>query len=170
MGQEIEYRYLLKTRPDTGAVKPNHIMQGYLCTHPGCVVRVRVLGGAKGDKGFLTIKGEKIGATAPEFEYEIPADDAKAILTLCGDNALTKDRYGLIGPDGMLWDVDIFTGRHEGLMIAEIELPLDGDPYVIPDWLDGIDVTEDRRLGNASLVVIDDAELRGVLELYGVKG
>lgn len=164
MGQEIEHRYLLKTLPPFGAVKPQSIAQGYLSTDPDRIVRVRV----KGDKGFLTIKGRKIDAVSPEFEYEIPIDEARSILTLCGQNVLTKDRYALIGPDGMIWDVDIFTGRHAGLMIAEIELAIIDDQYMIPSWVDGADITGDSRLGNASLVEISDDALHALRVQYGV--
>lgn len=164
MGQEIEYRYLLKTLPPTGAVKPDAIAQGYLSTDPDRIVRVRV----KGDQGFLTIKGRKIDAISPEFEYEISVEEARSLLTLCGQNTLTKDRYALVGPDGMIWDVDIFTGRHAGLMIAEIELALADDPYVLPGWVDGVDITGDSRLGNAALVQISDDALHALLAEYAV--
>jgi adenylate cyclase len=162
MGQEIEYRYLLKSLPPTGAVKPHAIAQGYLSTDPDRIVRVRV----KGDQGFLTIKGRKIDAVSPEFEYEIPVDEAQSLLTLCGQNVLTKDRYALVGPDGMIWDVDIFTGRHAGLMIAEIELAIIDDQYMIPSWVDGADITGDSRLGNAALAQIGDDALRALLAEY----
>ena len=164
MGLEIEHRYLLKTLPPFGAVKPQAIAQGYLSTDPDRIVRVRV----KGDKGFLTIKGRKIDAVSPEFEYEIPVDEARSILILCGHHVLTKDRYALIGPDGMIWDVDIFTGRHAGLMIAEIELAIIDDQYMIPPWVDGADITGDSRLGNAALVEISDDGLRALMAQYGV--
>lgn len=164
MGQEIEYRYLLKNPPPLGAVKPHAISQGYLSTDPDRIVRVRIMDGL----GFLTIKGRKIDAVSPEYEYEIPVDDAHSLLKLCGHNVLTKDRYALIGPDGMIWDVDIFTGRHQGLMIAEIELAVTGDFYDRPDWVDGPDITGDSRLGNASLVELTDEALQALLAEYAV--
>lgn len=162
MGLETEYRFLLFAPPPVEGVAPQAISQGYLSTDPDRVVRVRRMG----EKAFLTVKGRKKGATAPEFEYEIPAADAGALLELCGENRLTKDRYALFGPDGRRWDVDVFTGRHQGLIIAEIEVPGEGVAFTRPGWLDGVEITTDPRLGNARLVSMTGDELEKILTEY----
>ncbi len=159
MAYETEYRFLLMTLPPLDGARKSRIAQGYLSTEPGRIVRIR----QRDDQAFLTIKGLKIGATAPEYEYEIPATDAPALLALCGDQCLTKDRYEMTGPDGFIWEVDVFTGRHAGLLIAEIEVPAEGTKFVLPDWLDGRDVTHDPKFGNASLVLLSDAEIRKMI-------
>lgn len=156
MGSETEYRFLLRRKPPLAGITPTPIKQGYLSTDPDRVVRVR----QSGERAYLTIKGRKIGATAAEFEYEIPVEDAAALLILCGDACLTKDRYRVPGPDGQIWDVDLFTGRHQGLMIAEIEVAAEGTEFVRPDWLDALEVTTDPRFGNARLVSTSDEELK----------
>ncbi len=161
MGQETEYRFLLRTAPPVQGVAGTAIAQGYLSTDPDRVVRVRRMG----EKAFLTVKGRKKGATAPEFEYEIPAADGEALLELCGEARLTKDRYALIGPDGRRWDVDFFTGRHQGLMIAEIEMPGEGVAFARPDWLDGAEITTDVRFGNANLVLLSGDEIKKLISL-----
>lgn len=159
MGQEIEYRYLLREIPPLGAVRPHRITQGYLSTDPGRTVRVRI----KDGQGFLTVKGRKSGAVAPEFEYEIPAGDAQALLELCGDQVLAKDRYEMAGPDGRIWEIDVFTGRHSGLVIAEIELPAEDSRFVLPGWLAGEDITGQADLSNAALVQMPQASLDALL-------
>jgi adenylate cyclase len=142
-------------------VKPEAIAQGYLCTDPHRVVRIR----RKDDQGFLTIKGRKTGNTTPEFEYPVPAQDVPELLAMCGADVLTKERFKVPGPDGKIWEVDIFTGRHADLMIAELELPAETAPYQKPAWL-GAEITHDSRFSNASLVRADMKDVRSWLAEY----
>ena len=51
---------------------------------------------------------------------------------------------------GHTWEVDIFTGRHEGLVLAEIELSSVWEQYDLPPWV-GQEVTGDPRYYNAML-------------------
>ncbi|MGZ9109398.1 MAG: CYTH domain-containing protein [Micavibrio sp.] len=164
MGSETEYRFLLRRKPPLAGITPDHIQQGYLSTDPDRVVRVR----QRGEHAYLTIKGRKTGATAAEFEYAIPVEDVAALLILCGDACLTKERYRVPGPDGKIWDVDIFTGRHQGLMIAEIEVAAEGEEFARPGWLDGMDVTTDPCFGNANLALLSEGELEKLLSFYRV--
>lgn len=165
MATETEFRFLLRARPALAGARKTTLNQGYLALLPDRSIRVR----KGGDQAWLTIKGARIGATAPEFEYPIPLADADALLKLCGPDCLTKDRYDLAGPDGKKWEVDIFTGRHAGLMIAEIELPDETAPFDRPAWLDAIDITADRRLSNGSLCRMTNDEINAVLAEYGLR-
>lgn len=160
MGLEIEYRYLLDIAPAVEGLTPERIRQGYLSVDPGRTVRVRI----KAGRGFLTIKGPRRKAVAAEFEYEIPPDDAQALLALCGEHVLDKDRYSIAGPDGFAWDVDIFTGRHGGLMIAEIELPAEDTAFIVPGWLHGADITGRAEFSNAALAQMPQAALDTLLQ------
>ncbi|PZO84248.1 MAG: adenylate cyclase [Micavibrio aeruginosavorus] len=156
MAMEIEYRFLLAAMPDLGDVKPTPIVQGYLSTDPDRTVRVRRIG----DLAKLTVKGRKVGAAAPEFEYEIPVDDAEGMLALCGaDDTISKDRYQWRGEDGLVWEIDRFKGRHEGLYVAELEVPALDTPFLKPAWLKAVDITTDMRFANAALTGIMRAEL-----------
>ena len=49
-----------------------------------------------------------------------------------------------------VWDVDIFHGDNEGLVMAEVELAHPDEDFVRPDWA-GREVTEDARFFNAYL-------------------
>lgn len=157
MAQEIEYRFLLAAMPDLPGTNPTPITQGYLSTDPDKTVRIRRIGG----EAMITVKGRKIGAAAPEFEYGIPVDDAIEMLKLCGpDNTLDKDRYHFKAADGHIWEVDRFKGRHEGLVIAEIEIPSLKTSFEKPHWLDGVEITTDTRFANAVLTKTSPQEMR----------
>ena len=78
MGLEIERKFLV-TADDWKAAPPLYFCQGYLHAGRDRTVRVRLAG----DQGTLTIKGPTVGAVRQEFEYSIPATDARQLLELC---------------------------------------------------------------------------------------
>ena len=119
------------------------IAQGYLSTEP--TVRVRL----KNNRGYLTIKSVTVGISRQEFEYEIPARDAEELLTLCGERVLKKIRRK-ISYGGHVWEVDFFGGRHEGLILAEVELNSPDESVDLPDWISR-EVSDDERYFNSNL-------------------
>jgi adenylate cyclase len=123
------------------------IAQGYLNSNPERTVRVRV----KGDKGFLTIKGKssESGASRFEWEKEIAVDEAKQLLLLCENGVIEKTRYH-VKMNEHLFEVDVFYGQNEGLVMAEIELSDENEAFEKPNWL-GKEVTNDERYYNAYL-------------------
>ena len=145
MAKEIERKFLVKEnwQPHTDGIQ---IAQGYLSTVPERTVRVRI----KGDKGFLTIKGKNQGISRAEYEYEIPVKDAQELLVLAEQPVLTKTRY-LEKYGDFLWEIDVFAGANEGLLVAEIELPSEDAVFVRPVWL-GEEVSGDVRYYNANLI------------------
>lgn len=150
MAQEIERKFLIKGNFKADAFQAVRITQGYLCSAPERTVRVRV----KGEKGYLTIKGGSStdGLSRFEWEKEIPAADARALLALAEPGVIDKTRYLVKNTDGVhTWEVDEFYGDNEGLTMAEIELAAEDEPFDRPDWL-GEEVTGDPRYYNAMLV------------------
>jgi CYTH domain-containing protein len=146
MNKETERKFLVVSSAYREGAAGVEIAQGYLCTDPERTVRVRL----SGDEGFLTIKG-KGDITRAEFEYPIPAEDARHLLDhLCEGPILSKHRYR-IQHEGRLWEVDEFHGANEGLVIAEIELPDEDTPFARPPWV-GDEVTGDPRYFNSRLV------------------
>ena len=145
MAKEIERNFLLKNDnwPHENVVKHR---QGYLNSARERTVRVRIAG----DKGYLTIKGIRVGASRPEFEYEIPVEDAEILLDLCEKPLIKKNRYRVVEGD-FTWEIDEFFGENRGLVIAEIELEHEEQEFSIPDWI-GKEVTDDPRYYNASLI------------------
>ena len=146
MGREIERKFLVKGGFEKAALGCVHVVQGYLSSDPQRIVRVRL----KGEKGYLTVKGP--GALNRfEWEKEISADEAEALLSLAEPGIVDKTRYLVPAGDGRhTWEVDVFHGDNEGLVVAEIELSSEDDPFDRPDWLCE-EVTGDPRYYNSSL-------------------
>jgi len=145
MAREIERKFLIKGSAwrRAGAMR---LRQGYLSSAKGRTVRVRTVG----DKAYLTIKGMAVGATRPEYEYEIPYEDAKELLNLCETPLIEKDRYR-VEEGGVVWEIDEFFGENQGLIIAEVELESEDQPFTKPVWV-GEEVTGDPRYFNSNLV------------------
>lgn len=145
MAKEIERKFLVRSDAWRADARPGvPYVQGYLATEPKATVRVRVAG----DRGYLTVKGKATGATRDEFEYEVPEGDARQMLELCGAR-VEKTRY-LVPHRGHDWEVDVFGGENDGLVVAEIELRSETEEFARPAWA-GEDVTSDHRYANASL-------------------
>jgi len=149
MALEIERKFLVvndvwRAHPSSdGGVR---YTQGYLSRDKTRTVRVRVAG----VQGWLTIKGLSTGATRAEFEYPIPLADAQALLTLCDTPLIDKTRHTLTHA-GTEWEVDEFHGDNAGLVVAEVELATEDQPFERPDWL-GEEVTHDARYFNSALI------------------
>jgi adenylate cyclase len=146
MAIEIERKFLLK-QSIPSSIKEMGIfyMQGYLNETPERTLRIRTAG----EKAYLTIKGKMEGLTRLEFEYEIPLNDAKQLLLLCIHPPIEKTRYK-IKQGSHTWEVDVFHGENEGLVLAEIELQSESEKFEIPDWI-GDEVTSDFRFYNSYL-------------------
>jgi CYTH domain-containing protein len=145
MGTEIERKFMVKKGVwrDKKATK---YRQGYLSIVKERTVRVRTIE----DKGYLTIKGISIGASRLEFEYEIPRQDADALLDICEKPLIEKNRYK-VENGGFVWEVDEFFGENQGLIVAELELESEDQYFPKPDWI-GEEVTGDPRYFNSNLI------------------
>jgi CYTH domain-containing protein len=147
MKQEIERKFLVTGDGWRAAAGEGSLCcQGYLSSGEGATVRVRLLG----KKAFLTIKGPTQGISRPEMEYEIPVPDAEYMIeNLCGGRMISKVRY-ILNYSGLRWEIDEFHGRHQGLVLAEIELEREDQPFGKPDWL-GQEVSHDPLYRNSAL-------------------
>lgn len=147
MAKEIEDKYLVVSddfKAMATAVKS--IRQGYISRAPERTVRIRIVD----NRGFITLKGLSAGAARDEYEYEIPAADAAEILSrLCEGKVVSKTRY-IVPFAGHTWEVDVFHGDDEGLVVAEIELPDEHTSYDLPPFA-GRKVTGDPRYYNSNL-------------------
>lgn len=145
---EIERKFLVRdTSFKKEAYRCERIVQGYLASMPECTVRIRI----KGDKAFITIKGKSDngGISRFEWEKEIDVADANQLLNLCQPGMIDKYRYN-VSAGSKTFEVDEFCGENEGLIIAEIELESENEPFLKPSWL-GKEVTGDNRYYNSSL-------------------
>lgn len=148
MAQEIERKFLPASEGWRGLGEGQRLVQGYLCAEQGRTVRVRLAG----EEGFLTVKGAgrgPEGIARTEFEYGIPAADARAMLALCSLPLIEKTRFR-IPFQGLVWEVDEFSGVNAGLILLEVELERSDQPIVKPDWV-GEEVSADPRYSNAML-------------------
>jgi CYTH domain-containing protein len=102
-------------------------------------VRVR----SYGDRATLTVKSRGDGVSREEFEYDIPAADAAALFELCGEYVIEKTRH-IVPWRGQTWEIDVYHGALEGVVIAEVELPSVSAVFDRPMWV-GAEVTGDPR-------------------------
>jgi len=143
---EIERKFLVNSDEFiTQAFAKHVIAQGYLNSHPDRTVRIRI----KGESGFLTIKGKgnESGMSRFEWETEISLQEAKPLLALCEKGVIQKTRYE-VKSGKHIFEVDVFSGDNDGLIVAEIELSAEDEAFEKPDWL-GAEVTNDNRYYNA---------------------
>lgn len=145
-GFEIERKFLVADSSwQSQQTASFNIVQGYLRSHEGCKgIRVRVMGA----QGFLTLKGRRIGMTCEEQETEIPVNMAESLL--CSAEAIIEKTRHHVPFDGMLWEVDVFHGANEGLIMAEVELEHEDQVIRMPDWL-GSEVTLLKKYSNRKL-------------------
>ncbi len=147
MGIEIERKFLVKNdtwRADADAGV--RIRQAYLAVGPPTAVRVRV----QGERANLNVKTASLAIRRQEFEYDIPMGDAEAILQRCVEGyVIEKTRYE-IEHAGMTWEVDVFEGVNDGLLVAEIELEHEDQEFERPAWA-GDEVSGDPRYLNTHL-------------------
>ena len=147
MGIEIERKFLVDKRDWSRMGEGCVYRQGYFPTADNVALRVRIAG----DAAYLTVKGPKVGAGRTEFEYGIPVDDARQMLIeLCRKPIIEKTRYR-IDFGGRTWEVDVFHGDNEGLVVAEVEIERADAPVEIPPWVVR-EVTGDHRYNNTWLV------------------
>ncbi|GIZ14847.1 CYTH domain-containing protein [Capnocytophaga catalasegens] len=145
---EIERKFLVKNDSfKEKAISKERIVQAYLSTDPERTIRVRI----KGNRAFLTIKGKTnhLGTTRFEWEKEIEIEEAEQLLPLCLLFPIEKERY-LVEYKGFNYEVDVFFGNNEGLILAELELEDENQFFEKPDWL-GDEVTGRKEYYNSFL-------------------
>jgi CYTH domain-containing protein len=146
MPKEIERKFLVDTALWRAEADGTLYRQGYLSSVKERVVRVRIAG----DRGFLTIKGITTGVSRLEFEYPIPLADATVMLDgLCERPLIEKTRHREVF-GGRTWEIDVFHGDNDGLVLAEVELAEPEDEVELPPWA-GAEVSSDPRYFNNNL-------------------
>lgn len=142
MGLEIERKFLVVVDQLPLLGKPSEFEQFYLSYDPA--IRVRIVDERE---GFLNFKGP---GTLTRFEHEVSLNVFDTIpLRALAKGTLFKKRYRVRHGEH-LWEVDHFTKPFD-LWLAEIELTSEEEKFALPPWA-GLEVTEDKRYANASLV------------------
>ena len=147
MPKEIERKFLVADdgwREHAGPGKS--LRQAILFSEGSRSIRIRTLGDTD---ARLTIKIGINGISRHEYEYEVPLSDAEELLALSNGAHIAKMRYE-VNHGGYVWEVDVYEGVLEGLVIAEVELESESDDPALPAWL-GREVTSDKRFSNQAL-------------------
>ena len=145
--QEIEYKFLVHADRLPELKDGARMVQGYLGFDP--TVRVRIEDGPAGDKAYLTIKGDGL-VGRDEFEYSIPRDHAEALLKLAHASLVSKTRYRIPAEGDLEWEIDVFEGDNDGLIVAELEVPSEQHEFEKTEWV-AKDVTREPEYKNAAL-------------------
>ena len=143
---KIERKYLIDSLPEHLDDFPHkELEQAYLCTNP--VVRVR----REGEEYVLTYKS---GGLMVREEYNLPLNQEayEHLLKKAAGIVISKTRYILPEKDGLMIELDVFHGKHDGLILAEVEFPTKeaANAYCPPEWF-GEDVTFSTKYHNSNL-------------------
>ena len=146
---EIERKYLIKNLdqlPFHLNDYPHHeIEQAYLNTEP--VIRIR----RQDQDYYLTYKSK--GLMARE-EYNLPlnAESYMHLLEKADGNILTKTRYEIPLGNHLIIELDIFHGKFDGLILAEVEFPTleEAENFTPPEYFNE-DVTFSTEYHNSTL-------------------
>lgn len=147
MGKEIERKFLVASdgwRKNARIGKS--FRQAIIFSEGNRTVRIRAI---DHKKARLTLKIGINGISRHEFEYDVPIKDAEELLALANGRMITKTRYE-VKHARHVWEVDVYGGELDGLVVAEVEMKSEKENPVLPDWL-GREVTGDIRYSNQAL-------------------
>jgi adenylate cyclase len=148
--REIERKFLVKWLPDDlKRARSSVIEQGYLATESaGRQVRLRKAGRSVS----LTFKVRR-GTHREEREIKLSAKQFAALWPGTAGRRLRKVRYE-IPWENLLIELDIYRGRHAGLVVAEVEFPnrASARRFKAPWWF-GREVTGEKRFSNVRLAL-----------------
>lgn len=143
---EIERKFLISTLPSLDSLDFDEIEQAYISINPE--IRVR----KKGKKYYRTEKGE--GAMVrTEDEWEITEGEYLDGLSKSEGRVLQKARY-YISYKSHIIELDIYKGKHEGLIVCEVEFETEGEAldFEAPEWF-GKEITHDIAFRNKMLAL-----------------
>lgn len=148
MATEIERKFLLRDDSWRADVEKSEVIrQGYLAGSEKSSIRVRIAD----NQANINIKSATLDVTRQEFEYPIPVSDANELLdSLSEGPQIEKIRYH-VHYGNHHWEIDVFSGDNEGLIVAEVELNNKDEEFDRPAWL-GEEVSDDPRYYNVCLV------------------
>lgn len=151
MAKEIERKFLVKSDGwRAEASSSSRLLQAYIAGAEDRSVRVRIF---DGKRARLTIKIGRQLFSRDEFEYDIPLADAQEMARAPLGVVLEKTRYK-IDHQGYTWEVDVYGGAYQGLVVAEVEMEHEGADPALPDWI-GREITGDRRYSNLVMATED---------------
>ena len=148
MALEIERKFLVANDGwKHSIVRSMRIRDGLIANNKGHKARVRIANGV----ATIALKSRRCGPVRDEFEYAIPLLDAEKMLrTMCDGNVLDKVRHFTLHA-GNTWNVDVYEGVLDGVVLAEIELMDVDQKFTLPEWI-GAEVTTDPKYRKINMV------------------
>lgn len=119
------------------------------------------------EEAILTFKGQRSGLSRSEHHIPFERGRAQALIrdfVMAGP--IEKDRHD-VEVAGLLWQVDEYRGRLRGFVTADVELPSETFPLVLPAWA-GREITHDTRFGSSALLAAAELGAREVERLFRV--
>lgn len=149
MAKEVERKFLVKDVAWRDAVEDSiAIVQFYLAISSERSIRLRI---SNGKSAKLTLKFGSDLKQRDEFEYPVPLADAHEMLGFAIGTVIRKTRHH-VRHENYLYEVDVFNGELDGLVVAELETTDKVADALLPPWL-GEEVTGELRYSNASLAL-----------------
>ncbi len=149
MAKEVERKFLVKDAAWRDAVEDSiAIVQFYLAISSERSIRLRI---SNGKSAKLTLKFGSDLKQRDEFEYSVPLADAREMLAFAIGTVIRKTRHH-VRHENYLYEVDVFNGELDGLVVAELETMDKVSDALLPPWL-GEEVTGQLRYSNASLAL-----------------
>ena len=143
-GLAISSRILIEGIPD------NEWREVCTLLSRGSGARIRI---RKPVEGWLTIKGKWEGVLRKEFEWPVDAAITQQLAERDEWPGLSKRRLLWTANNSEdIWEIDVFNGAQEGLIIAEIELGHENQHIELPTWV-GEEITGIDKWGNCSLAM-----------------
>ncbi|MBZ0162619.1 MAG: CYTH domain-containing protein [Notoacmeibacter sp.] len=155
MAKEIERKFLVagdswREASDSGTM----ILQAYVAMQNGNSVRVRIMGDGS---AMLAVKTGGSAMVRDEFEYPVPVGDARRMMECCVGDVIDKVRHLLVHK-GFIWEIDVYRGALEGIIVAEVEMETIDDNPPLPDWI-GREITGEPAYSNVSLALHGKPEM-----------
>ena len=164
MGIEIERRFLVKDINKVNELVEQYkdtkktIIQDYIYSDLLTAIRKRKIIKNGDEKYIYTVKTGFNVLSINEFEEEITKEQYDSIKPDSSRYTIEKDRYIIPYESGLKIELDVFHGKYEGLIFAEIEFESEEQAQntIMPEWFD---VEVGKIISNNSLSKgIDDIE------------
>ena len=141
---EIERRFLVKNLMKVDELikeygySSKRITQDYIYSDPFTAIRKRKIEKNGVQKFIYTVKTGRKGISVNEFESDITEDMYNSLSIDNSRITIIKDRYCIPYIDDLVIELDIFHGKYQGLVFAEIEFKSEeqANNTKIPDWFD----------------------------------
>jgi CYTH domain-containing protein len=166
---EVERKFLVKSEP----VIPDDLLhkqitQAYLEITADKEIRIRRSQQGENVEYTKTTKYSGSDTARPEEEIPITQGLFDSLFPSHIGNVIQKNRYPIPGPNGLVFEYDVYQGDLAPLTVVEVEFPNQEacDAFNPPDWF-GEDVSKNKALKNQKLALNGvPADILGSLPVF----